>query len=43
MKKWKVITDRGDFIVEAWSASDAAGRVTLATYGRQKIVAVRRA
>lgn len=43
MKKWKVITDKGDFIVDAWSESDAARRVTLATYGRQCIVAVRRA
>ena len=43
MKKWKVMTDRGDVIVDAWSESDAARRVTLATYGRQKIVEIRRA
>lgn len=43
MKKWKVITDQGDFIVDGWSESDASRRVTLATYGRQRIVAIRRA
>ena len=43
MKKWKVITDLGDFIVDAWSERDAARRVTLATFGRQRIVEIRRA
>lgn len=43
MSRCRVITDRGEFLVDAYSPSDAARRVTLATYGRQRIVAVRRA
>ncbi len=43
MSKWKVITDLGDFVVDAWNERDAARRVTLATYGRQRIVEIRRA
>jgi hypothetical protein len=43
MSKWKVITDLGDFVVAAWTERDAARRVTLATFGRQRIVEIRRA
>ena len=42
MSTWRVHTDRGDFVVTAWSASDAARRVVEATFGRQRIVFVRR-
>jgi len=43
MSRYRVITDRGEFVVDAYSESDAARRVTLATLGRQNIVAIRRA
>ena len=43
MSNWKVLTEKGEFILDADNAADAVLRVRIATLGRQRIIAVRRA
>ena len=42
MNTWKVLTEKGEFILAADNAADAVLRVRIATLGRQRILAVRR-
>lgn len=42
MKRWRVVTDLGDWEVDAWSAQDAARRVYRMSFGRQKVLEVKR-
>ena len=43
MNNWKVLTEKCEFILAADNAADAVLRVRIATLGRQRILAVRRA
>ena len=43
MDNWKVLTEKGEFVLAADNAADAVLRVRIATLGRQRILAVRRA